>query len=197
MALRIIGWIQRVIFASCRYRVEGYHHLQAACEKGIPVAYGLWHGHQFPLLPVLRDQNVGVIVSRSRDGDRVSYVMNRLGYLTYRGSSSRGAVAGLIGMIKHVRAGHPAAFTVDGPRGPAYESKPGIFSLVRKTNVPLIPMAVVCDSAWRLKSWDHYLIPRPFSSLRVLFGPPLEISMDDGENSLRLKESLFKLAPDG
>ena len=126
-----------------------------------------------------------------------SYALHGWGYHTYRGSSSRGAVGGLIGLIGHVRAGGDDAVTVDGPRGPLHEPKPGIFAICRKSGAALVPMAASCPKGWRLRSWDRYLIPRPFTRYIVRFAPPLPVESDDNRNIARLREALFMLAPDG
>lgn len=196
-ALACIAFVNQAIFQTCSVRIEGAYGPQLGRQNGRPIVYALWHGHQFPLFPLLKGQNIGVIVSLSRDGERVSHLMEEWGYRTFRGSSSRGAVAGLIGLIQHVKAGNDAAVTVDGPRGPRHKPKPGIFSVAGKTGAHLIPMAVECERCWRLRSWDRFIIPRPFSSYTARFGSPVMISDSMEENAARLKQALLTLAPRG
>jgi len=195
--LKIVDWISIGIYKSCRIQIEGFHHPQSVHRESRPVVYGIWHGHQFPLLPFMRCQGIGAIISQSRDGELIAHLVSGWGYKTYRGSSSRGAVAGLVGLIQHVRHGGDGAVTVDGPRGPIHEPKPGIFTVCRKTGAALIPMAARGSGLIRLKSWDRFAVLKPFSSYTIVFGPPLNLEMDDGINAENLKNALLSLAPEG
>ncbi|MBN1522627.1 MAG: DUF374 domain-containing protein, partial [Candidatus Aureabacteria bacterium] len=96
------------------------------------------------------------------------------GYATVMGSAKRKGVSAMLALKKKVDEGYSAAFSLDGPRGPVYQSKPGILFLSQKTGYPIIPVATSADRAWILKStWCHYMIPRPFARCYVGAGKPL------------------------
>lgn len=191
LQVAFVALLHQSFFSTYFITVKGYEHLQTAPP---PLLYALWHGHQFPLLPLLCDQGIGVIVSQSRDGERVAWIMAKWGYIPIRGSSSRGGVPGLLGLVHHLKKGLPGAVTVDGPKGPIYQPKPGVVRAARIAHASLIPMAVKAPKSWRLKSWDRYLIPKPFSRWTACFGPPVKLSNSDDKDVETLKKALFALA---
>jgi lysophospholipid acyltransferase (LPLAT)-like uncharacterized protein len=136
----------------------------------------LWHNRLliFPL--VLRrffpERHGAALISASRDGDLLADAVQRFGYNVVRGSSSRlGASA--IFQLGEVLASHgDVVITPDGPLGPAYELGPGIIFLAQKTGAPVLPLNMEYSSCWRIKSWDRFIIPRPFTKVRVIIGAP-------------------------
>lgn len=123
--------------------------------------------------------------SQSFDSEYIARFIQRFGYGTAKGSSTRGARAGLIQMIRAVRAGKSAAFTVDGPRGPIYVAKPGATLLAAKANAAILPFSISLDRCWRLKSWDRIEIPKPFARAVVVIGQ--QIRVKDGNNEAELE----------
>ena len=121
--------------------------------------------------------------SQSFDSEYIARFIQRFGYGTAKGSSTRGARAGLIQMIRAVRAGKSAAFTVDGPRGPVYEAKPGALLLAAKANAAILPFSISLDRCWRLPSWDRIEIPKPFARAVVVIGERMYVrnGNDDAE----------------
>lgn len=140
-----------------------------------PAVFALWHAHQLPLAALHAGQGVVALASRHRDGEILSRVLRRLGTATVRGSSSRGGSGGLRAMIRAGRAGRPLAFTPDGPRGPARRCKPGVVLAAAASGRPIIPVAVAARRAWRLSSWDAFLVPAPGTTIYVAYGPPLHV----------------------
>lgn len=142
----------------------------------LPAAvFVFWHAHQLPLTALHAGQGVVALASRHRDGEIISRVLRRLGTATVRGSSSRGGSTGLRAMIRAGRAGRPLAFTPDGPRGPARRCKPGVIRAAAATGLPIIPVAVAARRAWRLSSWDGFLVPAPGTTICLAYGPPLRV----------------------
>ena len=131
----------------------------------------LWHGELLPLLWHHRKEGVAVVISEHRDGEIIAQIAERLGYTTVRGSSSRGGGRALIGLMRTVEAGRDGAVTPDGPRGPAHVFAPGAAIASQRTGVPLLPIRASASRAWRLKSWDQFLVPKPFATVRVTYGP--------------------------
>ena len=180
-----------------RYRVENAGGLDALRVKRRPVIIVLWHGQMLPLLWHHRRQGITVLVSEHADGEIIARVLEALGYRTVRGSTSRGAERALLGMIRVVKEGGDAAFTPDGPRGPAGTVAPGALIVAQRTGAPIIPIAARAHSAWRLRSWDAFLIPKPFARVTVAYADPMYLTAGSaraaaGEAS-RLENTLKRL----
>lgn len=178
----VAGWaLVWVIGATLRYRVEGWKNFQQFDERSQPIIYSFWHNQIIPATYFWRFRNIRVITSRHFDGECIAKVIEGFGYVAARGSSSRGGVRALKELRKSLVAGDHAAFTVDGPRGPVYKVKLGPVWLSRKTGVPIIPFHMEPRQFWRLSSWDHFRIPKPFSVVLVKIGRPLTVSAEDEE----------------
>ena len=143
-----------------------------------------WHRCLIPAAYRFRDNKLAVMISRSFDGEYVARILERLGYRTVRGSSSRGAVGALIGMRRELEQGHPAIFTIDGPRGPRYVAKPGPVMLAKKTGQPISCFYIAVERAWILNSWDRMIIPKPFSRACAYFSGPMAVAADASEEQM-------------
>ena len=136
----------------------------------------LWHNRLliFPL--VLRrffpHRSGAALISASRDGDLLADAIHRFRYDVVRGSSSRLGASAILQLTQLLASGHDVVITPDGPRGPAYELGPGIIFLAQKSGTPVLPMNLEYSRCWRLGSWDRFIVPRPFSKVRVLIGEP-------------------------
>ena len=115
------------------------------------------------------------LISASRDGDMIANWIERAGYGTIRGSSSRKGVAALRQLMDTLAANGNVLFTPDGPRGPVYQVSPGVVFLAQKSGAPVVPIHMEYSSCWRMKSWDRFVVPRPFATLRAIFGQPIRI----------------------
>jgi lysophospholipid acyltransferase (LPLAT)-like uncharacterized protein len=139
-----------------------------------PVAGALWHRGLFIAAHFFRDQQIVVMVSRSRDGDWIETVLSGLGFAgSPRGSSSRGGASALRRQVELVRSGHSAALLCDGPRGPARVAKGGVVALARAAGVPVQPVGLSARPCLRFGSWDTTLLPLPFARVVVVFGRPI------------------------
>src|SRR5213079_3322521 len=110
------------------------------------------------------------LISASRDGDLLADAIQRFGYDVVRGSSSRLGASAVRQLTEVLAGGRDVLLTPDGPRGPAYELGPGIIFLAQKTGAPIVPINMEYSSCWRVKSWDRFIIPRPFARVRVIIG---------------------------
>lgn len=166
------GLLLRLLARTWRIRYVNRAPLDALRVAGQPIIFCLWHGQLLPLLWVQRRQGVTVLISEHGDGEIVARVAMSLGYNTVRGSSSRGAGRALLGMCRAVDEGADGAFTPDGPRGPAHTFAPGVLIVSQRTRAPIVPLCAGASRAWRLASWDRFLIPKPFARVTIAYGPP-------------------------
>ena len=139
----------------------------------------LWHNRLLVFPLVLRrffpNRNGAALISASRDGDLLTDAIERFGFDVVRGSSSRLGASALLQLSDTLAAGRDVVITPDGPRGPAYELGPGIIFLAQKTGAPVLPMNLEYSNCWRFKSWDRFILPRPFSRVRVIVGQPQHV----------------------
>ncbi|MGA9527507.1 MAG: lysophospholipid acyltransferase family protein [Terriglobales bacterium] len=133
------------------------------------VIYSFWHRAVFASAWLWRNIGIAVMVSRSFDGEYIARIIEKLGFIAVRGSSSRSGAPALLGMKGQIKQGNLVAFTIDGPRGPKYLAKPGPVSLARATGAPMAAFYVAIADAWVLNSWDRMVIPKPFSKALVRF----------------------------
>jgi lysophospholipid acyltransferase (LPLAT)-like uncharacterized protein len=154
-----------------------------------------WHRCVIPAGHRFRGKQVAVMISRSFDGEYIARILKKLRYRPVRGSSSRGAVGALMGMRQELEAGHPAVFTIDGPRGPRYVAKPGPVLLAKKTGQSINCFYIAVANAWILNSWDSMIIPKPFSRACAYFSSPMTVPPDASEEQMtalhqRMQETL-------
>lgn len=145
-----------------------------------PVIFALWHNRIFTMPPIWlrtggKSRKTVVLTSASRDGTTLATAMEAFGIGSIRGSSSRRAVAALIGMKKALQEGQDVCVTPDGPKGPRYQVQPGLLKIAQTTGSDIIPIHIRYGSAWRLSSWDRLVIPKPFSKVTVIFDKPISI----------------------
>lgn len=188
LIIRVAGfalyWLIRVIGVTLRIEVEGWEHF----SEGQPLVYCFWH-NRIPIATYFwRNRGIVVMSSRSFDSEYIARFIQRFGYGAARGSSTRGGKAALIQMIRAVRDGKSAAFTVDGPRGPLYEAKPGAVLLAAKSNAALLPFSISMNRFWQLPSWDKIQIPKPFARVVVVIGPQIKVEDDPATHDAKHQE---------
>lgn len=157
------------------WRVEGQHQFDAVVASGRQPIMAFWHGRILPATLYFRDRGIIVITSENFDGEWIARIIERFGYGTARGSSSRGGLKALLKLVRDMEAGRPTAFTLDGPRGPARVAQPGAVWLAKATGNPVLPFHIESSSRWTANSWDHTQVPRPFSTVAVAIGEPLHV----------------------
>lgn len=185
----------RAIGRTIRYEVEGWENFEAIAHAGKLPIYAFWHDRIFASTYFFRNRAIAVITSQSKDGEYIARFIQRLGYRSIRGSSTRGGVGALVEMIKTMRGGTPTAFTLDGPKGPRYIAKPGAILLAKKTGHPIMPFVTECRSFQTINSWDRLQIPKPFTRAKLMIGKPIYVSKDanDEEESRKLNELQLSL----
>jgi lysophospholipid acyltransferase (LPLAT)-like uncharacterized protein len=165
---------------SWRLRVHGAGFAPGTFDRGRPAVYVFWHAHLLPLTWAHRDRGVVGLVSRHQDGEYIARLMRDWGYGTARGSSTRGGSTGLRQLVRALQDGASVGITPDGPRGPAGIAKAGAVAAARMAGAPIIPVAAAARRAWRLASWDRFMVPRPFTRLVVGYGSPIEPGEEAG-----------------
>lgn len=165
--------------ATYHWREEGAGHLRRLESEGRPPIFAFWHGRVLAATLYFRDRGIIVITSENFDGEWIARIIRKFGYGTARGSSSRGGVRALIQLKKDMAAGSPAAFTVDGPRGPARVAQPGVIWLAGATGNPILPFHIESSSYWTVNSWDRHQVPKPGSDVAIAIGAPIEIAATD------------------
>ena len=194
--MKLDSWPARVLIAlgfglyrlwarTLRLQIEDPHGV-VAFVRNQPVIFAIWH-NRLLMLPRVFDpsfptrQSYGLI-SASRDGDLIAIFIERSGYGTIRGSSSRKGVIALRQLVDTLAADGNVLVTPDGPRGPVYHASQGIVFLAQKSGAPVVPIHMEYSSCWRLKSWDRFVVPWPFAKLRAIFGAPVYVeSTTDAE----------------
>ena len=186
---RLAGLLGRGILTSyfpfIRCQREGVENYQSFRRQKESVIFAFWHGQLLPLVYHHRNEGIVVLVSEHTDGEYIAQVIHRHGFETARGSSTRSGVKGLKGMVRAAREGKDLAFTPDGPRGPRQKFKWGALVAAQLTGRPVIPIGVGSDRAWYLNSWDRFMIPKPFSNLRIRYGKPHWVPRDASEATLK------------
>jgi hypothetical protein len=162
----------------------------------------LWHNRLLIFPFVLRrffsNRRGAALISASRDGDLLADAIARFGFDIVRGSSSRLGASAILQLTDVLASGRDVVITPDGPRGPAYELGPGIIFLAQKSGAAVLPVNMEYSSCWRLKSWDRFVLPRPFAKIRVIIGQPHRVrstnTVDDFEaERLRLQDAMMAL----
>ena len=177
----LAGWMMKLLSSTLRMEVRDLCGIGGSARTMPPVIYVLWHNRFFCVPPAWNRICYGyrktvALTSASHDGDMVARAMAVFGLGSVRGSSSRRSVAALVGLKRALQEGLDICVTPDGPRGPRYKVQPGVIKLAESTGAPIIPIHVRFSSAWRLKTWDRFVIPKPFSRVEVIFAEPIRIT---------------------
>lgn len=140
----------------------------------------LWHNRlllfPFVLKRYLPARQGAALISTSRDGAILADLVERFGFEVVRGSSSKKGASAIRRLAEVIASGRDAVITPDGPRGPAYQLGQGIVFLAQQSGAQVVPVNMEYSGCWRLKSWDRFILPKPFSKVRVIFGPPHRVA---------------------
>jgi lysophospholipid acyltransferase (LPLAT)-like uncharacterized protein len=187
----------KIIGRTVRWQVEGWEHWEAASRDGQLPIYTFWHNRVFLGTYFWQKRRIVVMTSQSFDGEYIARFIQRFGYGAARGSSTRGAVGAIIEMTRLMRAGAPAAFTIDGPKGPRYVAKMGAVLLAKKTGQPILPFTLSAKRFWEVKgTWDGFQVPFPFTRARVDIAPPIYVPADISDEALEAKRDELQAALD-
>ncbi len=180
----------RTLGPTLRYEVLGWRHAERVHASGKRCIWAFWHRIILPIVWWHRNQGVVVMNTTAFDGQWTRKVIERLGFGTAQGSSSRGGLRGLAVMARRLEEGLDCAFTIDGPRGPRYVAKPGPVMLARKTGCPVMVFHIGVDRGKTFtNTWDHFLLPMPFARAVILFAPPIYVPKDAAAELMEAKHA--------
>jgi lysophospholipid acyltransferase (LPLAT)-like uncharacterized protein len=177
--ISILGYrIVALLGSTLRWKTEGLEHFDAIVRSGHQPVMAFWHGRILPATYYFRRRGIVVITSENFDGEWIAGIIERFGFSTARGSTSRGARKALLQLKRDMAAGKPAGFTLDGPRGPARKAQPGAVWLAKATGNPVLPFHLEADRYWTVNSWDRTQIPKPFATVAISMGEPFAVPAD-------------------
>ncbi|PYQ85100.1 MAG: hypothetical protein DMG02_14360 [Acidobacteria bacterium] len=177
--ISIVGYrLVALLGSTLRWKSDGVDHYDRVVGSGRQPIMAFWHGRILSATYYFRRRGIVVITSENFDGEWIAGIIERFGYGTARGSTSRGARRALLQLTRDMAAGRPAAFTVDGPRGPARIAQPGAVWLAKATGNPVVPFHIEADRSWSMNSWDRTQIPKPFATIAIAIGEPFDVPRD-------------------
>ncbi len=163
----------RLLRATVTVEIHGGAELESCWKSDQRVLMVFWHGRSIMVPFFYAGPGVSIMNSTHRDGEIITRVLAHFGIESVRGSSSRGAVVGALGLLRAFRRGRDLALVPDGPRGPAGVAKAGVAELALQTRAPVFPVAVSCSRAFRLHTWDRMMLPRPGARVVFVVGDPV------------------------
>lgn len=194
----LASWIYRALYATCRVEIRGQEILDRLAAENRLALGGFWHETIGLMACIHRNRGYCTLTSISFDGELAARFAKRFGFEVVRGSSSRGGLGALTSMERQIVGGPGVAYTLDGPKGPRRRAKAGVAYLAARTNMPMVPGAAAVDRAWRLRSWDRFIIPKPGARILMLYGNPVEPPADltaasAREAALRLEAEMNRM----
>jgi lysophospholipid acyltransferase (LPLAT)-like uncharacterized protein len=184
----LIYFLVKFFHSTYRYRFLGLENIKEAqsLSKMGNYIFGIWHQNLLHGIFVQTGNPHVVIVSKSKDADPVAHTCRRIGTIVVRGSSrnkagvDKGGKEAKAEMIEKLKEGHPGAITIDGPKGPAKEVKPGIIDMAIKSESVIVPYLPIAEKYWSFNSWDKFRFPKPFSRILVHYGEPIKVDPQKG-----------------
>lgn len=193
---RLIYATTKLLNSTYRYKYVGNEYLQDLENKKQNFILAIWHQTLLPGILAQTGRPFIVIISKSKDAEVVAYTCTKLGHLCVRGSSKKNGVnkngkEAKEGMIEKLKEGFPGAITVDGPKGPCFKVKPGIIDMAIQSKSVIVPYTIHPERFWQFNSWDKFKLPKPFSTIFVIYGRPLTVNSDKFDDSvMQLENSL-------
>jgi lysophospholipid acyltransferase (LPLAT)-like uncharacterized protein len=171
-----------------RWKVEGWQNIESVRNAGKRLVLAFWHGRMFMAAYYFRDRDIVVMISQNRDGEYIARVMLRLGNGVARGSSTRGSRGAIVEILRALKQNRDVALTLDGPQGPRYVAKPGAAYVAWKSGNPVVPFNISVEKKWVVRSWDHFIIPKPFSQAVLMIGQPIYVDARVSDEEIALME---------
>lgn len=193
----LIWFIYRTLSLTWRVTLFEPESLKKDLSEGRPVIFAHWHGDEIPMISLIGKYKIATITSTSIDGDLMTRLVHLVGGVSVRGSSTRGGVSALKGLLRVVKdLKRNSSFAVDGPKGPIYKVKPGVFEVSRLMKAPIYSAGVSCSNAWVFpRSWNKTYLPKPFARIHFEWMGPMEpVSREQDPHNpdlaLKLEEAL-------
>ncbi len=169
ICVRALVVAYRGLSATWRYRFVDRACFDETLASGCAV-FAFWHGEQLPVFAPHGHRGIDGMASQSRDGRLLADCISRLGYGVIRGSSSRGGAGAIRAAVRGIETGRSVALAVDGPRGPYHAPHLGALRIAAEANCPLVYVVSHVRFAWRMRSWDRFVIPLPFARVTIGYG---------------------------
>jgi len=170
-----------------RIKWIGEENLDSIRKNQGQVIYAFWHGRMLILSYSHRGRKTHVLISQHRDGELIARIIQRLGFVSVRGSTTRGGAKALFEMANKGASGYDVAITPDGPRGPKFKVQIGTIYIAQRSGMPIVPITNSAKSRWTLSSWDRFLIPKPFSKAVIMIGEPIYVPFEATPQELEEK----------
>lgn len=185
--------ILRFFWWSWRITLVEPAEMQKSLKDMSPFILAHWHGDEIALLHLIERYRLATMTSTSKDGELMTWIVSKLGGASSRGSSTRGAVSALKGLLRLLKnGGYNCSIAVDGPKGPIHKVKPGIFEVSRIVQAPIYWVGVSADRYYRFeKAWNKAILPKPFARVYIEWhGPMLPVAKDADSKSEKLASRL-------
>src|SRR2546430_10118166 len=177
--ISVVGYrLVSLLGSTFRWKSDGVDHYDRVVRSGRQPIMAFWHGRILSATYYFRRRGIVVITSENFDGEWIAGIIERFGYGTARGSTSRGARRALLQLTRDIAAGRPAAFTVDGPRGPARVAQPGAVWLAKATGNPVVPFHIEAQRTSSMKRCDRPQIPQPHTTSAIPIRRPVHLPRD-------------------
>ena len=161
-------------------------------EQGRNSIGAFWHGRLLMAPVVYGGRGLKILTSRHRDGELITRTVRHFGLETVRGSSTRGGIAGIKGLVRALQKGYDVAIAPDGPRGPRCKVQPGVIQLAKLSGCPIFPFTFSATPRKVLHTWDRFIIPLPFSRGVFVWGEPIWVDRAEGEEEMKQKALLLE-----
>ena len=190
----LVFFTYKLLSMTWRTTVYESDQLKQDLKNKRPIIFAHWHGDELAIVQLIPRYKLSTMTSTSKDGQLIDFAIRKLGGKTSRGSSTRGAITALKGLIRLCKSGHPSSMAVDGPTGPIYKVKPGVFELSLLAKARIYPAGVTCNSRYTFhKSWNKVFLPKPFAKIIVYLDTPMNIvSKSQRQEFSKLSETLEK-----
>ncbi len=190
----LIWLFYRLLMSTWRVQIFEPPAMKEHLNRGEPMVFAHWHGDELSLIQLFHIYKTATIVSTSKDGELMNTAIHLLGGKTSRGSSTRGGIGALKGLLNLMKSGYNTSFAVDGPKGPRHQVKPGVFEVSKLTRAPIFAVGVACNNAWHFpKSWNKTYLPKPFSRIIIFWqssvGP---LTKEQDPRDFQLAQSLAR-----
>lgn len=191
LAAKAISLVARAIGHTLRTKWANGQEILENLDQGKGQILCTWHGCTMVPVFLLRGRGIVALTSPSRDGEFISRYVEDTGGSVIRGSSGRYAARCALACVRAVQKGATLALAPDGPKGPNGSVQPGVLYFAMKSGAPIYPAGVAAAPAWRLPTWDRHMLPKPFARAAIVFGAPIHVSADAGDEEIsRLTELL-------
>jgi len=178
----------RLLRATCRFKFEGFEEYSDKLEKRENIIHACWHGRLlFCPYSYWGKNGITALVSHHRDGDMVARYFKHFNISAVRGSTTRGSLGGVKGLLKTAKSGGDLALTPDGPKGPRHEAQLGTIHMAKRTGFPIYPITFSARKRWVLKSWDKFVVPKFFNTIIFICGDAIHVDKDASDEDIELK----------